>query len=166
MIVHNSENLYSDVISKVVQQKLEKAMATHSSTLAWKIPWTEEPNWLQSMGSRKIGHDWATSLSRFTFMYWRRKWQPTPVFLPGESRGRGSLVGCRLWGTQSRTRRERRSSSSSSSSQQKQDQPWGIGPGCRVERAPFFWPQAEFIAHSLEICFYFAHGMCSVPSSK
>ena len=34
----------------------------------------------------------------FTFMYWKRKWQPTPVFLPGESQGRGSLVGCRLWG--------------------------------------------------------------------
>ena len=43
-------------------------------------------------------HDWATSLSLFTFMHWRRKWQPTPVFLPGESQGRGSLVGCRLWG--------------------------------------------------------------------
>ena len=40
---------------------------------------------------------WATSLSLFTFMHWRRKWQPTPVFLPGESQGRGSLVGCRLW---------------------------------------------------------------------
>ena len=39
-----------------------------------------------------------TSLSLFTFMRWRRKWQPTPVFLPGESQGRGSLVGCRLWG--------------------------------------------------------------------
>ena len=34
----------------------------------------------------------------FTFMHWRRKWQPTLVFLPGESQGRGSLVGCRLWG--------------------------------------------------------------------
>ena len=33
----------------------------------------------------------------FTFMHWRRKWQPTPVFLPGESQGRGSLVGCHLW---------------------------------------------------------------------
>ena len=40
----------------------------------------------------------VTSLSLFTFMHWRRKWQPTPVFLPGESQGRGSLVGCRLWG--------------------------------------------------------------------
>ena len=82
----------------------EKAMAPHSSTLAWKIPWTEEPGGLQSMGSLRVGHDWVTSLSLFTFMHWRRKWQPTPVFLPGESQGRGSLVGCRLWGhTQSDT---------------------------------------------------------------
>ena len=61
----------------------EKAMAPHSSTLAWKIPWMEEPAGLQSMGSLRVGHDWATSLSLFTFTHWRRKWQPTPVFLPG-----------------------------------------------------------------------------------
>ena len=77
--------------------RLEKAMVPHSSTLAWKIPWMEEPGRLQSMGLRRLGRDWATSLSLFTFMHWRRKWQPTPVFLPGESQGRGSLVGCRLW---------------------------------------------------------------------
>ena len=77
----------------------EKAMAPHSSTLAWKIPWTEEPGRLQSMGSLRVGHDWVTSLSLFTFMYWRRKWQPTPVFLPGESQGHRSLVGCHLWGS-------------------------------------------------------------------
>ena len=88
----------------------EKAMAPHSSTLAWQIPWTGEPGRLQSMGSLRVGHDWMTSLSLFTFMHWRRKWQPTPVFLPGESRGRGSLVGCRLWG---QTRLKRHSSSSS-----------------------------------------------------
>ena len=76
----------------------EKAMAPHSSTLAWKIPWAEEPGRLQSMGSLGVGHDWATSLSLFTFMHWRRKWQPTPVFLPGESQGQRSLVGCCLWG--------------------------------------------------------------------
>ena len=76
----------------------EKAMAPHSSTLAWKIPWTEEPGGPQSIGSLRVGHDRATSLSLFTFTHWRRKWQPTPVFLPGESQGRGSLVGCRLWG--------------------------------------------------------------------
>ena len=78
---------------------MEKAMAPHSSTLAWKIPCTEEPGRLQSMGSLRVGHDWATSLSLFTFMHWRRKWQPTPVFLPGESQGQGSLVGCRPWGS-------------------------------------------------------------------
>ena len=76
----------------------EKAMATHSCTLAWKIPWGEEPGGPQSMGSRRVGHDWATSLSLFTFIHWRRKWQPTPLFLRGESQGQGSLVGCRLWG--------------------------------------------------------------------
>ena len=77
---------------------MEKAMATHSSTLAWKIPRVEEPGRLQSLGSLGVGHNWATSLSLFPFVHWRRKWQPTPVFLPGESQGRGSLVGCRLWG--------------------------------------------------------------------
>ena len=83
---------------------MEKAMATHSSPLAWKIPWMEEPGRLQSTGSLRVGHDWATSLSLFTFMHWRRKWQPTPMFLPGESQGRWSLVGCRLWGrTESNT---------------------------------------------------------------
>ena len=71
---------------------------SHSSTLAWKIPRTEEPGRLQSMGSRRVGQDWGTSLSIFTFMHWRRKWQPTPVFLPRKSQGRRSLVGCRLWG--------------------------------------------------------------------
>ena len=76
---------------------MEKAMAPHSSTLAWKIPWGEEPARLQSMGSLRVGHDWATSLSFFTFLHWRRKWQPTPVFLPGESQGWGTLVGCCLW---------------------------------------------------------------------
>ena len=87
---------------------LEKAMAAHSSTLAWKIPWTEEPGRLQSMGlqsrtrlqsmgSQRVRHDWATSLSLFTFMHWRRKRQLTPVFLPGKSQGQQSLVGCRLW---------------------------------------------------------------------
>ena len=73
-------------------------MAPHSSTFAWQIPWTEEPGGLQSMGLLGVGHDWATSLSLVTFMHRRRKWQPIPVFLPGESQGRGSPVGCRLWG--------------------------------------------------------------------
>ena len=83
----------------------EKAMAPHSSTLAWQTPWMEEPGRLQSMGSLRV----KTRLSdfTFTFMHWRRKWQPTPAFLPGESQGRGSLVGCCLWGrTESDTTEE------------------------------------------------------------
>ena len=67
-------------------------------TLAWRIPWMEEPGRVQSIGLLRVGHDWATSLSLFTFLHWRRKWQPTPVFLPGESQGWRGLVGCRLWG--------------------------------------------------------------------
>ena len=85
-------------------------MAPHSSTLAWKIPWVEEPGRAQSVGLLRVGHNWATSLSLFTFMHWRRKWQPTPVFLPGESnglvvkwlsfyaltsKGTGPIFGCR-----------------------------------------------------------------------
>ena len=76
----------------------KKEEGNDSPFLPGKIPWTEEPGRLQSMGLRRVGHDWATSLSLFTFMHWRRKWQPTPVFLPGELQGWGSLVGCRLWG--------------------------------------------------------------------
>ena len=57
---------------------------------AWKA--------IQPMGSWRVGHDWASSLSLFTFMHWRKKWQPTPVFLSGESQGRGSLMGFRVWG--------------------------------------------------------------------
>ena len=72
-------------------------MAPHSSTLAWKIPWTEEPGRLQSLVSLRVG-DSGLSDFIFTFMHWRRKWQPTPVFLPGESQGQRSLVRCRLWG--------------------------------------------------------------------
>ena len=50
---------------------LEKAMAPHSSTLAWKIPWTEESGRLQSVRSQRVRHYWVTSLSLFTFMHWK-----------------------------------------------------------------------------------------------
>ena len=88
-------------------------MAPYSSILASKIPWMEEPVGLQSTGSLRVRHDWATSLSLFTFMHWRRNWQPTPLFLPGESQGHGSLVGCCLWVAQSWTRLKQLSSSMS-----------------------------------------------------
>ena len=99
---------------------LEKEMATYSSTLPWKIPRTEEPGSLQSMGLQIVGHNRATNT--FTSIVimglprwlsgkespcqcrrprlgpwvgkipWRRKWQPTPVFLPGKSHGQRSLA--------------------------------------------------------------------------
>ena len=87
-------------------------MAPYSSTLAWKIPWTEKPGRLQSMGSRRVGHHWETSLSLFTFMHWRRKWQPTPVFLPGESQGREAWWAAIYGVAQSQTRLKRLCSSS------------------------------------------------------
>ena len=80
------------------------------SRLRWRRQWHPTPVLLpgESHGRRSlvgcspwgrwVGHDWATSLSLFTFMHWRRNWQPTPVFLPGESQGWGSLLGWRLWG--------------------------------------------------------------------
>ena len=89
------------------------AMAPHSRTLTWKLPWTEEPGGLQSMGSRRVRHEGVTSLSLFTFVHWRRKWQPTPVVLPGESQGRGSQGPAVDGVAQSRTRLQRLSSSSS-----------------------------------------------------
>ena len=72
--------------------------------LAWKIPWMEEPGRLWSMGLLRVGHAWVTSLSLFTFTHWRRKWQPAPVFLPGESQGRGAWWAAIYGITQSRTR--------------------------------------------------------------
>ena len=117
------------------EDPLEKEVATHSNTLAWKITWMEEPGRLQSMGSQRVGHDWATSLY-ITYMGFpggtsgkepacqcrrhkgckfdpwvetiprKRAWQPTSVFFPGESHGQRSLVGYSL-GSQSRTQLKR-----------------------------------------------------------
>ena len=73
----------------------------------------ERPGGLQSMGSLRVGPDWATSLSLFTFMHWRRKWQPTPVFLPGESQEGGAWWAVIYGVGQSWTRLKQLSSSSS-----------------------------------------------------
>ena len=78
-------------------------MAPHSSSLAWQIPWTEKPGRLQSMESWRVGHDWATSLSLFTFMHWRRKWQPTPVFYLENPRDGGAWWAAVYGVAQSRT---------------------------------------------------------------
>ena len=78
-------------------------LSPHSSTLAWKIPWMEEPGGLQSMGSWRVGHDWATWLSLFTFMHWRRKWQPTPCSCLENPRDGGAWWAAVYGVTQSRT---------------------------------------------------------------
>ena len=90
----------------VLGVSLEKEMATHSSILALRIPWTEEPGGLLYIRLHRVRHDW----SDLACMHWRRKWQPTPVFLPGESQGQRSLYGV----TQSWTQLKLLSSSSSS----------------------------------------------------
>ena len=74
----------------------EKAMAPHSSTLAWNIPWTAEPAAIHGVAKSQ------TQLSNFTFTFHfhalEKEMEPTPVLLPGESQGWLSLVGCCLWG--------------------------------------------------------------------
>ena len=100
----NSHLIAKEELKWISSNLTGKATAPHSSTLAWKIPWTEEPGGLQSMGSLWVGHNRATSLSLFTFMHWRRKWQPTPVFLPGESQGLGAWWAALYGVAQSRKR--------------------------------------------------------------
>ena len=87
-----------------LRERGEKATATHSCTLAWKIPWTEEAA-VHEVASSRAG------LSDFTFTHWRRKWQPTPVFLPGESQGQGAWWAAVYGVPQSRTRLKQLSSS-------------------------------------------------------
>ena len=95
---HRVGHDWSDVAA-VADENSEKVMATLSCTL--QILWLEEPDGLQSMGSLRFG---TTSLSIFTVMHWRRKWQPNPVFLPGESQGWGSWWAAVYWVAQSQTR--------------------------------------------------------------
>ena len=94
---------------KKVNQNLE---IPHSSTLAWKIPWTEEPGRLHFMGPLRVGHDWATSLSLSTFMHWRRKWQPLQCDCLENPRDGGAWWAAIYGVTQSRTRLKWLSSSS------------------------------------------------------
>ena len=107
------EQPYQSVLWAIILKKSEKAMATHSSTLAWKIPWMEETGGLQSMGLRRVRDDRATSLSLFNFMHWRRKWQPTQCSCLENPRDGGAWWAAVYGVAQSRTRLKRLSSSSS-----------------------------------------------------
>ena len=73
----------------------EKEMATHSSTLAWRILGQRSLEGCCPEGRTKSD---TAEVTLHACMHWRRKWQATPVFLPGESQGQRSLVGCRLSG--------------------------------------------------------------------
>ena len=77
----------------------EKAMAPHSSTLAWKIPWMEEPGGLQSMGSLRVGHDWATSLSLFHFHALEKEIATHSSFLAWRIPGAGEPGGLTSMGS-------------------------------------------------------------------
>ena len=94
---------------------MEMAMAPHSSTLlAWKIPWTEEPGRLQSMGFLRVGRGWATSLPLFTFIRWRRNGNPLQCSCLENPRDRGAWWAAVCGVAQSRTWLKWFSSSSSS----------------------------------------------------
>ena len=93
---------------------LEKAMAPHSSTLAWKIPWMGEPGGLQSTGSWRVRDDWATSLALFTFMHWRRNGNPLQCSCLENPRDRGAWWAAVYGVAQSRTWLKRLSNSSRS----------------------------------------------------
>ena len=107
----NSE--YFCIIYHVLSNK-EKEMATLSSTLAWKIPWTEKPGRLQSMGSLRVGHDWVTSLSLFTFMHGEGNGSPLQCSCLENPRDGGAWWAAVYGVAQSRTRLKQLSSSSSS----------------------------------------------------
>ena len=114
--VTKSTVILKNSIGIIVVSYSEKATAPHSSPLARKIPWTEEPGRPRSTGSGRVEHDRATSLSLFPSTHRRRPWQPTPVFSPGESQGQGGAWRAAGYGVaQSRTRRKRLSGSRSSS---------------------------------------------------
>ena len=74
------------------EDPLEKEMAIHSSTIAWKIPWTEEPGWLQFTGSQRVGHDGETSLS-LSFTWESACNAGRPRFSPGLGRSPGEGNG-------------------------------------------------------------------------
>jgi len=90
--------------SCALEKNPEKAVATHSSTPSWKIPWTEESGGLQSMGSRRVGHDWATSLSLFTFITLEKELATHSNILAWRIPGTEEPGGLPPMGLQSRTR--------------------------------------------------------------
>ena len=138
----------------------EKALAPHSSTLAWRIPWMEEPGRLQSMWSLR---DWTTSLSLFTFMHWRRQCQPTPVCLENPRDG-GAWWAAVSAVAQSWTRLKRLSSSSSSGRGWKRDQ-WTNYTEFQSRKGPLKWGKRVLTELDLSLCTYSLNA-CHVPGIR
>ena len=113
----------------------EKAMATHSSTLAWKVPWMEEPGGLQSMGSQRVGHDWAISLSLFLSCIGEGNGNPLQCSCLENPRDRGAWWAAVCGVAQSQTWLKRLSSSSSSSSRVQEIVCSKIPDGCVTYRS-------------------------------
>ena len=135
-------------------------MAPHSSTLAWEIPWMGEPGGLQSMGSLRVGHYSATSLSLFTFMHWRRNGNPLQYSCLENPRDRGAWWVSIYGVAQSRTWLMRLSSCSSSSSS---------SSSCSHRNYFFCYNQSYFIQACVPLPFVLAIGslqlnktLCSV----
>ena len=103
---------------------MEKVMAPHPSTLAWKVPWTEEPGGLQSMGSLGVGPDWATSLSLSLLCTGEGNGDPLQCSCLETPRDGGAWWAAVYGVAQSRTRLKRLSSSSSSSSAENHSRLW------------------------------------------
>ena len=91
MVIHYTIHLCNTIISIYIYGE---GNGTPLQSSCLENPMDRRAWWAAVHGVAKS----RTRLNDFTVMHWRRKWQPTPVFLPGESQGRGSLVGCRLWG--------------------------------------------------------------------
>ena len=134
----------------IPSSKFGEGSGTPSSALAWRLPWTEERGRLRSVGSRRVGHGWASSLSLFTFMHWRRKWQPTPGSCLENPRNGGAWWAAVYAVAQSQTRLKRLSSSSSSSKLS------DLLLGCR--KMEFCRSQMRYFMEcfkSNSLCFYF-----------
>ena len=116
--IHSFHLILNSCIQRDYSSPSYRIFTFHSALILHDSPFRHILDRLQSMGLLRVGHDWATSPSLFTFMHWRRKWQPAPVFLPGKSQGRWSLMGCRHGVTQSRTRLKQLGSSSSSTTRE------------------------------------------------
>ena len=114
MVILSFLSTSSFLFSPMLVYSSEKAMAPHSSTLAWKIPWMEEPGRLQSMGSLRVGHDWATSLSLSLSCIGEGNGNPLQCSCLENPRDGGAWWAAISGVAQSRTRLKQLSSSSSS----------------------------------------------------